>query len=115
MDGNAVRKRAAALGTAGALLASLGPAAPALAHSFTATSKVTITYENGRFQGRVESSRAPRFCRYNRKVKVFKVRPGDDKFIGEDQTGRQGKWKVFRPGAHGRFYAKVKPKVRRKP
>ena len=68
---------------------------------------VTIKGPQGDFHGKVVT-REP--CRAERTVKVFKVKEGDDKNIGSDTTGTDGKWSIGNSGyKNGRFYAKVKP------
>jgi hypothetical protein len=67
---------------------------------------VTIKGPQGDFHGKV-ITREP--CRAERTVKVFKVREGDDRKIGSDTTGSDGKWSIGNSGfKNGRFYAKVK-------
>jgi hypothetical protein len=67
---------------------------------------VTIKGPQGDFHGKV-NTREP--CRAERTVKVFKVREGDDRKIGSDTTGDDGKWSIGNSGfKNGRFYAKVK-------
>ena len=69
---------------------------PALqAHRFTASSTISIHYVDGKFQGRVRSSR-PR-CE-KRLVKVFKARPDrPDIFIGQDRTNDNGRYRIPKP------------------
>jgi hypothetical protein len=101
------------------LLAPLGEVATA--HQFVDSSPVSIQknhknpYDQGEtviFRGKIKSPR--KFCRFLRKVSLFKKRPGPDKFIEFDRTGARGRYKVTWPanklGTH-RFYVKVKPKV----
>jgi hypothetical protein len=65
-------------------------------------SSVTIS---GHFRGDV-ASRSTR-CKSDRKVILKKRRPGEDPVFGHDRTNRRGTWKVRRPSANGRFYAKI--------
>jgi hypothetical protein len=67
-----------------------------------ADSKVTI---KGRFKGRVKSPSSA--CKNGRKVILKKVKPGKDKTVGTDNAGTFGRWRISRPNAVGRFYAKV--------
>jgi hypothetical protein len=79
-------------------------AGPATAGGGTA---VTIKGPQGDFHGKVVT-REP--CRAERTVKVFKVKEGDDKNIGSDTTGTDGKWSIGNSGfKNGRFYAKARP------
>jgi hypothetical protein len=68
-----------------------------------ADSKVTI---KDKFKGRVKSPSAN--CKNGRKVYLKKAKPGKDKTIGTDNAGPAGRWRISKPNAHGRFYAKVK-------
>ena len=81
---------------------------PALqAHTFTASSDVSIRFDDGKFKGRVESSRES--CEKNRNVEVFKKRSHrPDLFIGYDKTNDNGRYSIPKPkGIKGRFYARV--------
>jgi hypothetical protein len=76
----------------------------------TQTTRPTVRVDSSvtirdRFRGRVNSTNAR--CRRGRLVKVKKRRPGRDRTIGQDRTNRRGRYVVRRPGANGRFYAKV--------
>ena len=77
------------------------------AHTFTANSTVSIRFEDGKFRGRVESSRES--CEKNRNVEVFKKRSRrPDLFIGHDKTNDNGRYVIPKPkGIKGRFYARV--------
>jgi hypothetical protein len=87
--------------TAVGTLALAGPA------SAGGGTSVTIKGPEGDFHGKV-LTRDP--CLAERTVKVFKVREGDDRNIGSDTTGSDGKWSIGNSGfKNGRFYAKVKP------
>jgi len=76
------------------------------AHTFTASSTISIHYVDGKFQGRVRSSR-PR-CE-KRLVRVFKARPDrPDIFIGEDRTNDNGRYRIPKPPRiKGKFYARA--------
>ena len=77
------------------------------AHVFTANSSVSIRFDDGKFKGRVESSRES--CEKNRNVAVFKKRSQrPDLFIGSDKTNDNGRYSIPKPkGIKGRFYARV--------
>ena len=77
------------------------------AHTFSAKSTVSIRFDEGKFKGRVRSSRER--CEKRRLVKVFKARPDrPDVFIGQDQTNDNGFYRVGKPqGVSGKFYALV--------
>jgi hypothetical protein len=94
----------AALGLAipGSLLGS------ALAHSFDASSSITIRFDSSAaaFKGTVHSSHP--LCVAGRTVKVKKrVGDGPDRIVGTDTTGSQGGYSVPKDNPHGHYYAKV--------
>jgi hypothetical protein len=64
----------------------------------------TITIR-GKFRGRVNSVRNP--CERRRRVVLKKVRPGPDRTVGRDRTNAQGRWRINKPNAKGRFYARA--------
>ena len=80
------------------------------AHTFTASSTISIRFEDGKFKGRV---RSPRPLCEKRLVKVFKARPErSDKFIGQDRTDDEGRYVVPKPsGVSGKFYARARKKI----
>jgi hypothetical protein len=67
----------------------------------------TITIR-GKFNGRVRSGAG--FCRRSRRVVLKKVRPGPDRTVGRDRTNRRGVWRINKPNARGRFYARAQRK-----
>lgn len=77
------------------------------AHEFTADSEVTIRWAQGvtAFKGQVISARAS--CEQDRRVLLYKVRPGADSLIGTDRTNDEGRWRIDRANPHGSFYAKI--------
>jgi len=102
----------------GFLLASLGSAS---AHEFTDNTVLTIKknhknpYDKDEtviFKGKAKADH--KFCRKFRLVKLFKKKPGPDRFIESDITGGRGRYKVVwesaRLGTH-RFYTRVTAKV----
>lgn len=74
-------------------------------------SRATLFFGGRRhaFRGRVGSPRPK--CVSSRKVVVKKLRPGRDKTVGRGRSDRDGRWRVARKHAHGRFYAKAKRKA----
>ena len=85
---------------------------PALeAHTFTANSSVSIRFRDGKFRGRVRSSRPS--CVRKRLVKVYKARPNrPDVFIGDDRTNSNGRYAIPKPpGVKGKFYSRVKRRI----
>jgi hypothetical protein len=99
----------AGLATAAALALAIPGALIGQTTANAAPASVSIAYSAKAFHGSVESSRAR--CERNRTVSVFKVRPGDDRLVGQDNTNRSGGYRVQEQGANGRFYAKVARKV----
>ena len=78
-------------------------AATASAHVFSATPSLTIhksptgTTASGAkilVYGRIVSRRS--FCKSNRVVRLFRVRPGPDRFLGTDITDSEGEYVFFR-------------------
>ena len=66
---------------------------------------VTISRVPREFVGHVRSRY--KFCRQDRSVTVYRVRPGTDKDLGTDQTNGRGKWSVRALRRPGRYYAHV--------
>ena len=83
------------------MAAALGMASIAIAGTNTT---VTIN-PNGDPHGKVKSSNAS--CVEDRKVKVYRVKPGKDDKIGDDLADSDGEWSIGNPGGGGRIYAKV--------
>lgn len=79
------------------------------AATFLATSS-TFAYDPGEqdFLGDVNFFTGPRDCRPGRRVKVWRVRPGDDRLIKVARSNETGHW-VAALGrvAAGRYYATV--------
>jgi len=96
----------AALMAAAALALATAPRAGA---GGQASTKVTINGP-GDVYGYVKSNK-PAKCAKNRKVVVFKVRPGKDKRIASDTASKNGNrytWSIGNPGLKpGRYYAKA--------
>jgi hypothetical protein len=102
----------------GFLLASLGSAS---GHEFVDNTRLTIKKDHKNpydrdekviFTGKANADH--KFCRKFRVVKLFKQKPGPDRFIESDITGSRGRYKVVwvsgRVGTH-RFYTRVTSKV----
>jgi hypothetical protein len=66
----------------------------------------------GKFRGRVRSPRNA--CERRRSVVLKKVRPGPDRTVGRDRTNRRGVWRINKPNARGRFYARVQRQEKRR-
>jgi hypothetical protein len=62
------------------------------------------------FHGQVGSHKVP--CHRHRVVAV--VRQSNRRVIGKTKSNRAGRWKLLRPHAHGRFFARItKPRTLR--
>jgi Bacterial Ig-like domain (group 1) len=70
-----------------------------------ADSEVTIGYGKGAFKGQVTSTDDR--CEPQRVVKIKKAKPGKDGNAGSDTTNAQGRYRVSKPNADGRYYARV--------
>jgi hypothetical protein len=90
-----------------AAIASLALAASASAIPSSVTID-TVFKGTGGFDGEVSSPNAN--CVDDRKVVVFRKRPGDDRKLGGDRTDDMGDWFVATQLRDGRYYARVKPK-----
>jgi hypothetical protein len=88
------------------LAAAALAAVPALAAVVKYDSKVTISSRSPAFHGHVKSENHA--CEVQRKVKLYKQRPGDNKLLGKDTTGGAGRWEVeVDPLKSGAYFAKV--------
>jgi subtilisin-like proprotein convertase family protein len=67
--------------------------------------KVSLSYEDGRFRGRISSDL--RACEKGQKVTVWQVRAGADRKVGSDRSDRRGRFAVLEPRRAGTFYARV--------
>lgn len=92
---------------------ALGGIAPAAAQDMPFESKIKIGNGPPAFHGKVKSD-SPE-CIVNRKVRVFRVREGDDKLLGKDRTDMDGKWEVLVNLKGGAYYAKVNEYARETP
>jgi hypothetical protein len=62
------------------------------AAGMTYSSRLYMSEKFPAFHGRIHS--ASNFCEADRRVKLFKVRPGKDKLLGVDRSDDNGHWKV---------------------
>ncbi len=71
---------------------------------------ITIRYNRkarpSAFKGSLASQRDE--CTQGRRVILKKARPGRDRVVGRDRSGRAGNWKIVKRRARGRFYAVVR-------
>lgn len=68
-------------------------------------SKIRLTERFPFAHGKVKSDSPD--CIANRKIRLFKVKKGDDKVLGKTRTGSDGKWEILRDPKSGVYYAKV--------
>ena len=95
--------------TLGALVAVVLVAAPPGGARVVAESEVTISRFLPLYHGKVKS--AYQECKANRKVILYRKRPGADKKIGTDRANDNGRWKVAISGSPpngAKYYAKVR-------
>jgi len=96
----------AAAAAAGAVAAVAAIPAEATRRVFI-DSRIGVARAAPAFHGYVHS-RHHDFCAPERKVKVFRERPGKDELLGTDKTNEKGFWRVIvDPLASGAYYAKV--------
>lgn len=94
---------AAATLTLAAGLAAVAPAA--IAQDMPYESKIRLTERAPFAHGKVKSDSPS--CIANRKVRLFKVKPGEDKVLGKTRTDSEGKWTILKTPKSGVYYAKV--------
>jgi hypothetical protein len=95
--------------TVGALVAVMLVAAPPGGARVVTESKVTISRFLPLYHGKVKSAYAE--CEANRKVILYRKKPGADQKIGKDRANGNGKWKVGisgDPPNGAKYYAKVR-------
>jgi hypothetical protein len=71
---------------------------------------VIVSLKFPAFHGKVQSNRSS--CATNRTVKLFRQKPGRDKFLGTDKSNAKAKWSipVGKNLASGSYYAKAPAK-----
>lgn len=79
-------------------------AGSASAHTFSASSEISIGYEAGTFSGRVSSSESD--CLGGRRVELYEVvEGGEDRLAASTSTDGQGNWSISLTVEDGMFYA----------
>jgi hypothetical protein len=96
-----------------ALAAALPPASSAADSSYS--TKVIVSLRTPAFHGKLKSDKST--CATGRTVKLYRKRPGPDKFLGSDRSNNKAKWSIpigkrLTPGS---YYAKAPAKGRCKP
>ena len=72
-------------------------------------SEVSLTYRDGVFEGTVTGVGR---CRDAREVRVFRVRGGPDRYVGNDATEDDGSWSLYVPQPReGKYIARVARQV----
>jgi hypothetical protein len=97
------------------LAAALLPAVPAAgAKSFS--TKVVVSLKFPAFHGKLKS--AKKSCRTDRRVQLFRQRPGPDRLLGTDRSNAKAKWSIpigNRLPSGASYYAKAPRKGNCKP
>jgi hypothetical protein len=97
-------------GIAGVAIAACGAfAAPQALAVDSFESHIGISEMAPAFHGDVDAEAVS--CVANRIVRLYRVKNGDDKLLGQDQTDGFGQWAITEPGdftlKSGAYYAKV--------
>ena len=99
-----VRRTAATLAlSAAGLTAAVSPAA---AGDMPVETKLIIRNSAPAFHGKVRAGDDR--CVAGRKVRLFRVKPGDDKLLGKDLADGKGYWEVPKAPKSGAYYAKTR-------
>jgi hypothetical protein len=91
-----------ALGSAVAVAAIV----PASAQDMPVETTLKLRNSAPAFHGKVKADSD--VCVAGRKVRLFKVRKGEDKLLGKDRANGKGRWVIPKEPKSGVFYAKVK-------
>jgi len=94
----------ATLATASMIALGIVASADAAGHGGIPT-KVKLSDKFPAFHGKVKSDSDA--CVSNRKIRLFKVKKGDDKVIGKTRTDSMGKWQIIKTEKPGAYYAKA--------
>jgi hypothetical protein len=91
-----------------ALAALLLPAAPAVGSGYSTQVIVSLKFPS--FHGALKSSKSA--CATGRTVKLFREKPGPDKFLGTDKSNVKAKWSIpiGKRLTSGSYYAKASTK-----
>jgi hypothetical protein len=98
------RRAVASLALGGAV--AVAAIAPAGAQDMPVTTKLKLRNSAPAFHGKVKASSD--VCVAGRKVRLFKVRKGEDKLLGKDRANGKGRWVIPKDPKSGVYYAKVK-------
>ncbi len=98
--------------TLAALLAAVGLLAASAGAGMMSAGKTygTHLYMSKKFpafHGKIHSANA--FCVADRKVKLYRIRSGPDKFLGADRSANNGAWKVkVKTLGSGAYYSRAR-------
>ncbi len=79
------------------------------AHTADFNSRVSLRYTDGEFVGDIDSSRAS--CVRGRFVRLVKVKGDELDVVAVDATNNNGRFRINRPNANGRFFVRVTREV----
>ncbi len=99
-----VRRTAASLALTGAAMAAA--VSPAAAGDMPVDTELVLRNSAPAFHGKVRADDDR--CVAGRKVRLFRVKPGDDKLLGKDLADGKGYWEVPKAPKSGVYYAKTK-------
>lgn len=99
-----IRRAAASLALSGAVMAAV--VVSAVASSPPVETTLVLRNTAPAFHGKVHADND--VCVAGRKVRLYKVKPGEDKLLGKDLADGKGLWEVLKPPKSGVYYAKTK-------
>ena len=99
-----IRRAAASLALGGAFIAAA--VAPATAADMPVQTELVLRNSAPAFHGKVRADDDR--CVAGRKVRLFKVKPGEDKLLGKDRADGKGYWEVLKAPKSGVYYAKTR-------
>ena len=82
---------------------------PPCAFNRTNCDGLTIRYRRGAFRGDIGSNVDD--CMTNRRIGLWKVRKGHDRYLGADRAHWSGSWSIRRERRPGRYYAVAKART----
>jgi hypothetical protein len=87
-------------------MAMAAAVSPAAAGDMPVETKLVLRNSAPAFHGKVRADDDR--CVAGRKVRLFRVKPGDDKLLGKDLADAKGYWEVLKGPKSGVYYAKTK-------
>ena len=105
MTKTSIRRTAATIALGG--VAAATAIAPAAAQDVPeVVTKLKLRNSAPAFHGKVKADTD--VCTTGRKVRLFKVKPGEDKLLGKDRADMKGRWEILKTPKSGVYYAKAK-------